>query len=118
MDLFDTTQLGLRKAISGAAQRQNVLADNVANANTPGYKPRDIDFHSALRSAFSAGRDAVQSAGPIQTTQTATTRADGSGVDIDVESAKLAQNALEYQTLLQVSKGRTDILKSAMGVGS
>jgi flagellar basal body rod protein FlgB len=43
-------------------------------------------------------------------------RADGSGVDIDVESAKLSQNALEYQTLLQVSKGRTDILKSAIGV--
>ncbi|MEA2320209.1 MAG: flagellar basal-body rod protein FlgB [bacterium] len=116
MELFDTTQLGLKRAISGAAQRQNVLADNVANANTPGFKPRDVDFHTALRSAFADGRDAVQSASFAESAQDTVVRADGSGVDIDVESAKLSQNALEYQTLLQVSKGRTDILKSAIGV--
>ncbi|MEA2267919.1 MAG: flagellar basal-body rod protein FlgB [Solirubrobacteraceae bacterium] len=117
MELFDTTQLGLRQAISGAAQRQNVLAANVANANTPGYKPRDVDFHSALRSAFADGREAVESASPVETTQTTVTRADGSGVDIDVEAAKLSQNALEYQALLQVSKGRSEIVKIAMGAG-
>jgi flagellar basal-body rod protein FlgB len=116
MELFDTTQLGLKRAISGAAQRQNVLADNVANANTPGFKPRDVDFHTALRSAFANGHDAVQSASFAESTQDTVVRADGSGVDIDVESAKLSQNALEYQTLLQVSKGRTEIMKSAIGV--
>jgi flagellar basal-body rod protein FlgB len=116
MDLFDTTQLGLERAISGAAQRQTALASNIANANTPNYKPRDVDFHSALRSAFAAGdRKAVEAAGFAQTTQNDVMRADGSGVDIDVESAKMARNGLEYQALVQVARGRIDILESAMG---
>jgi flagellar basal-body rod protein FlgB len=117
MELFDTTQLGLERAISGAAQRQNALASNIANANTPGYKPRDVDFHSALRSAFEAGAsaDEVHRTPFAETSQTGVMRADGSGVDVDVESAKLSENALDYQTLVQVARGRIDILESAMG---
>ena len=116
MDLFDTTQLGLERAISGAAQRQTALASNIANANTPNYKPRDVDFHSALQAAFASGKkESVASAGFAETTQTDVMRADGSGVDIDVESAKMAENGLEYQALVQVARGRIDILESAMG---
>ena len=119
MELFDTTQLGLERAISGAAQRQNALAANIANANTPGYQSKDVDFHSALRSAFAAGASARDVAATpfAETAQTGVMRTDGSGVDVDVEAAKLAQNGLEYQTLVQVARGRIDILKSAMGVG-
>jgi flagellar basal-body rod protein FlgB len=116
MELFDTTQLGLERAISGAARRQTALASNIANANTPNYKPRDVDFHSALQAAFASGRrDTVASAGFTETTQTDVMRPDGSGVDVDVESAKMAQNGLEYQALVQVARGRIDILESAMG---
>jgi flagellar basal-body rod protein FlgB len=115
MDLFDTTQLGLERAIAGAAQRQSVLAANLANANTPGYKPRDVDFHSALARAFASGREAVQRAGFAERTDTSTMRADGSGIDVDVESAKLARNGLEYQALVQVARGRVDIIEAALG---
>ena len=116
MDLFDTTHLGLERAISGAAQRQTALASNIANANTPNYKPRDVDFHSALQAAFASGdRNRVATAGFAQTTQDDVMRPDGSGVDVDVESAKMAQNGLEYQALIQVARGRIDIIESAMG---
>jgi flagellar basal-body rod protein FlgB len=116
MELFDTTQLGLERAITGAAQRQTALASNIANANTPNYKPRDVDFHSALQAAFASGdKQSVATAGFAQTTQTDVMRADGSGVDVDVESAKMAENGLEYQALVQVARGRIDILESAMG---
>jgi flagellar basal-body rod protein FlgB len=116
MHLFDTTQLGLERALSGAAARQTALASNIANANTPGFKPKDVDFHSALQAAFSSGDDkAVASATYAETTQTDVMRPDGSGVDVDVESAKMAQNGLEYQALVQVARGRIDILESAMG---
>jgi flagellar basal-body rod protein FlgB len=117
MELFDTTQLGLERAISGAAQRQNALAANIANANTPGYQPKDVDFHSARRSACAAGAGARDVAATpfAETAQTGVMRPDGSGVDVDVEAAKLAQNGLEYQTLVQVARGRIDILESAMG---
>jgi flagellar basal-body rod protein FlgB len=116
MELFDTTQLGLQRAITGAAQRQTALASNIANANTPNYKPRDVDFHSALQAAFASGdRKGVESAGVAETTRNDVMRADGSGVDVDVESAKMAENGLEYQALVQVARGRIDILESAMG---
>jgi flagellar basal-body rod protein FlgB len=116
MDLFDTTQMGLERAMTGAARRQSALASNIANANTPNYKPRDVDFHTALRAAFASGdRASVASAGFAETTQNDAMRPDGSGVDVDVESAKMAQNGLEYQALVQVARGRIDILESAMG---
>jgi flagellar basal-body rod protein FlgB len=116
MELFDTTQLGLQRAISGAAMRQSALAANIANANTPNYKPRDVDFHSALQAAFSSGkRESVAAAPFAQTTQNDVMRPDGSGVDVDVESAKMAENGLEYQALIQVARGRLDIIESAMG---
>jgi flagellar basal-body rod protein FlgB len=116
MDLFDTTQLGLERAIAGAAQRQSALASNIANANTPNYKPRDVDFHSALKAAFASGkRETVAATSFAESTENGVMRADGSGVDIDVESAKMAQNGLEYQALVQVARGRIDILESAMG---
>ena len=117
MELFDTTQIGLERAISGAAQRQTALASNLANANTPGYKARDVDFHSALRAAFATGAkgEEVERTTFAETTQNGVMRADGSSVDVDVESAKLSQNALEYQTLVQVARGRIDIIESAMG---
>jgi flagellar basal-body rod protein FlgB len=115
MELFDTTQLGLERAITGAELRQSALSANVANANTPGYKPKDVDFHSALRAAFADGGD-VEHAPFKHITSDATMRPDGSGVDIDVEASKLAQNGLEYQALVQAAKGRIDIIESAMGV--
>jgi flagellar basal-body rod protein FlgB len=116
MELFDTTQLGLQRAIEGAAQRQTALASNLANANTPGFKPKDVDFHSALQRAFATGnRNDVATTGFATTTQNDVMRQDGSGIDVDVESAKMAQNGLEYQALVQVARGRIDIIESAMG---
>jgi flagellar basal-body rod protein FlgB len=121
MSLFDVTQLGLERAIQGAAMRQTALTGNVANANTPGYRRQDVDFHSALRSAFSQGTDqqsqAVQSASfSPQVDSTQVMQADGNGVDIDVENADLAKNGLDYESLVTVARARLDILKYAMGV--
>ena len=50
MPLFDNTQLALSRAISGAAMRQEVLANNLANAETPGFHRSDVDFQSAIGS--------------------------------------------------------------------
>jgi flagellar basal-body rod protein FlgB len=121
MSLFDATQLGLERAIQGAATRQTALTGNVANANTPGYRRQDVDFHSALRAAFAEGTDQQPQAldnvaFKPQVDSNATMQADGNGVDIDVENADLAKNGLEYEALVTVARARLDILKSAMGV--
>jgi flagellar basal-body rod protein FlgB len=116
VNLFDTTQLGLERALTGASMRQATLAGNIANANTPGYQRRDVDFHGALSAAMDAGRGAVQNvAFSAETVPNSTMRADGNSVDIDVESASMASNALEYEALVSVARGRIDVLESAMG---
>jgi flagellar basal-body rod protein FlgB len=118
--LFDTTQLALERSISGAAQRQQALAANIANADTPGYRRVDVDFHGALAAAMGASdpRAAVsQSSFSTQVdSSVGAMKADGSGVDVDAESAKLAANTLDQETAVQVLHARFGILKSAMGV--
>ena len=116
MNLFDNTELGLERAMSGASLRQSLLANNIANANTPGYQRMDVDFHAALAQAMASG-----DAGAIDSVQFQPQRdpramqADGNGVDIDTESANIAKNALEYDAMISVARARIGILKSAMG---
>lgn len=118
MELFDTVQVALERALSGASLRQEALAENLANVNTPGYQRRDVDFQGALRSAMESGKAAV-AATPMEITTdpSAPMRADGNSVDVDAEAAGLAKNGLEYQALTTVLRSRSDILRSAMGVG-
>ncbi|MGH2970143.1 MAG: flagellar basal body rod protein FlgB [Solirubrobacteraceae bacterium] len=119
--LFDTTQSALEAAISGAAQRQQALAANLANANTPGYQRVDVDFHGTLSAALDGGEGAQERLHGVsfapQVDASGATRADGSSVDVDAESAKLAANALEHQAAVQVAHARIGILKAAMGTG-
>jgi flagellar basal-body rod protein FlgB len=119
MSLYDITQIGLESAIRGSSARQSALTSNVANANTPGYKRQDVDFHSALTSAMGSGNQAnVEAASFTASTDgSAPMQADGNSVDIDVEQANLAKNGLEYEALVSVANARLGILKAAMGVG-
>jgi flagellar basal-body rod protein FlgB len=133
MDIFDPTQRLLESAMRGANTRQTALAQNLANANTPNYRRVDVDFHSALKDAWSqaessSGQDdgdpdndptaALQDVTFSATAQqgdSGTTRVDGSGVDVDVETSALAANGLEYQALAAVAKTRNSIITSAIG---
>jgi flagellar basal-body rod protein FlgB len=117
MSIFDPTQLALTRAISGATLRNSVLANNVANADTPGFQPSDVDFHSALAGAMSAGPEAIEALRlePERRAPVAL-RADGNGVDAEAESAKLAENGLELSALVQVAGARVQIMRTAMGV--
>jgi flagellar basal-body rod protein FlgB len=119
MELFDSTQQLLMGALHGAAARQSALSQNLANANTAGYQRVDVDFHSALQQAAadmqvggSADPEDLSFAPQVDPQQM---QVDGNGVDIDVESANLAQNGLEYQALVSVMGARMGIIQSAIG---
>ncbi len=118
MDLFDTTLVGLQRAMSGANLREQVLANNIANADTPNFKRSDVDFHAALAQAFS-GQATPGQIGAVtfqsQTDTASTIQADGSNVDIDREMSSLSQNSLDYQSLSAVLATRVAILKTAIG---
>jgi flagellar basal-body rod protein FlgB len=116
VSLFDNTELALTRAMSGANLRQQLLANNLANAETPGYQRQDVDFHAQLSQAMQTGDpNAIESVQFSPQTDNQVMRADGNGVDIDVESANIAKNALEYQSLVSVAQARIQILKYAMG---
>ena len=120
--LYDTTQIALERTIQGASVRNEALAANLANANTPGYQRVDVDFHGALSAALDERTGATRRAA-VQTSTfgavadaTGPMRADGSTVDVDAESAKLAANGLEHQTAVSIASARLSILRTAMGV--
>ena len=94
-------------ALSLHAERQKLIASNIANADTPGYKARDIDFASALKNAqtqsklAAPGMKALGDQGPMGAElmyRSAVQRSvDGNTVDIDVERAQFAENAVRYE---------------------
>lgn len=119
------------QAMNLRTQRHQVLASNIANADTPGYKARDFSFESAMQNAMS-GRSqaggvslARTSAGHIsggaasgaaqlvfrKETQSAV---DGNTVDMDVERAQIAENALQYQILTQLIGDKFKGVRSAL----
>lgn len=110
---FNETALSLR------AQRQQLLASNIANADTPNYKARDIDFRQALQGAMSTGQNAAPqslsttspahlatgkgasvSAGPLLYRSIAQGNVDGNTVDMDVERNAFTDNAIRYEASL------------------
>jgi flagellar basal-body rod protein FlgB len=121
MGLFDLTDLLVQRGLSGASMRQQVLSNNLANANTAGFKRSDVDFQSTLASALGSGNaDAAVASttfSPVTDTTTAM-RADGNNVDMDSEMAKLTSNAVEYETLTEIEKTRLEMYKNAIGSGA
>ncbi len=108
MELFDVTQRSLEVALHGTELRQEVLANNVANVNTPGFKRSDVSFQSELASALRfdpRGHDL--SVDPQVTVESDTTvRVDGNNVDPDKEAARLAETQLLFQALMSVTAKR------------
>jgi flagellar basal-body rod protein FlgB len=110
---FDSKMLSLR------GYRQQILASNIANADTPGYKAMDIDFSKALSSATAslemqrtdAGHLQPGGSSPIAGVKPMYRAAvqpsiDGNTVDADVEQAKFSENALQYMSTLQFMNGK------------
>lgn len=119
-----------QKALSLRAYRQEVLAANIANADTPHYKARDIDFKASLQSALGgrggqvdllrtsqrhlpAAGNATGGAKLMYRTESQSS-VDGNTVDMDVERAAFAENAVQYEASLTFITGMLRTLQSAM----
>ena len=116
---FDAALGSHERALYLQARRTGVLASNLANADTPGYKARDLDFKAALNAAGGAqvhlaathaghlrapGADLPGGAALYRTATHASL--DGNTVDVEVEQAAFAQNAVQYQATLKFLGGR------------
>jgi len=123
---FNQTALTLRAA------RQELIASNIANADTPNYKAKDIDFASALQGALagatgklamaapaanhlSGGGQGVLGA-PLMYRTAVQPSADGNTVDMDVERAQFADNALRYEASVKfISEDIKQVLTALQG---
>jgi len=114
--IFDATSRGLAEALTLAQKRHEVLASNVANVETPGFKAKDLDFAAALKDAFAAGDDVerMRPETPVVDDRGAPPRADGNTVDIDLQMAKVSANGTRYVALAKILGNRLGLIRQAI----
>jgi flagellar basal-body rod protein FlgB len=101
-------------ALELRSQRMGVIASNIANAATPGYKARDIDFAAALKarmdgsSADQAASDATRFRVPVMASL------DGNTVELQAEQIAFTENAVGYAATLSFVRSRAETLSRAL----
>jgi flagellar basal-body rod protein FlgB len=118
--------LGIHEAaLTFRAQRMEVIAANLANADTPHYKARDVEFSSVLNGAANAVQMRTTDARHLSTAPRAAQSElkyriphqpslDGNTVETDLELARYAENAVSYQSSLMFASNRISTLRLAL----
>jgi flagellar basal-body rod protein FlgB len=130
MDLFGRTFVILGKVLNLRSARHEILAANIANADTPGYVGVDLVFEEELRKATSSsGRSGLTKTHPrhfpqvlsldnlsgrLEPTETPFMGRDRNSVDMEREMVKLAENTLMYETAVQMLIKKFRGLKGAI----
>ena len=128
--LLDGTGQLLQQSLSGMVKRQQLIANNLANMDTPGYRAMDVPFEQVLTKEIRRGGDlrmAVTQPGHMDSstpTQQAVGlqepvvfRTDGNGVDVDAEMTKLAETSINFNAVTQLMAGRLAIMRMAISEG-
>lgn len=110
----------LAKALDASLLRGEMISNNVANVDTPGYKRKDVAFESYLEKALnSTGKISEQNLAQLKPTvyqdhSSLSYRIDGNNVDMDTEMGYLAQNQIQYSTLISQVNYNFSRLKMVM----
>ena len=131
--IVDQTITALQKSLDLRAQKQQVIAGNIANAETPGYSARKFDFEESLRNAINTPKIATRptnakhfpigSSGISRVQGTMTkqvspdNQGDGNSVSVDDEMLDLAENQLLYDAGTQILKKKFSMLKFVVSDG-
>lgn len=105
----------LRSALDALTLRQRVIAANIANADTPGFKASEVRFEDLLVQALRQGRTDVQP--EIATRADTSLRADGNNVDVEEQMLALSETALTFTALSRLAGARLALLRSAISEG-
>ena len=113
--MSDIAAAVIHSALSGLAARQRVIANNVANVETPGFHAGRVDFESSLRAALRGGD-------PVATTVSQVTASDpeqpnGNNVSLDKEIVSLTDTGLRFQLMTEAMNNKFSLLRTAMGGG-
>ncbi len=132
-DLFSSVDL-LKNGLDASWQRNEVIRNNLANAQTPDFKASDVEFESLFASALEGGsfsgkttRDKhidIGSAGSLFDVESSVVQQsstsmlmNGNNVDIEAENVALAQNSMLYNTLIEKVNGELARLRLAISEG-
>lgn len=109
----------LYRALDAAALRQKVIANNVANANTPGFKRSYVTFEEHVKDALSKQliHNASEITPKVVTDRSTSMRDDGNNVDIDQEMVLMSANGISYQALSQQLNDRLSMLRYVINEG-
>lgn len=117
-----------QKTLSQITQRHQILASNLVNADTPGYKATDIRFANAMSQANSSlpmarsnpghmslgGSGAIHNGGALVFRKPTQPSIDGNTVDVASESAQFADNSLKFEAALKAASHEIKIMKMAL----
>jgi flagellar basal-body rod protein FlgB len=121
--LSDLTSEVLAKSLDGAGLRQRVIADNIANVETPGFTRSDVSFDEQLRAALatsdpdSAMRRVTSATPQVELDSASPAGPNGNNVGIDREMAELTKNGLRYDALVQLLNLKGSMVRLAINEG-
>ena len=101
-------------ALELRSQRMGVLASNIANAATPGYKARDIDFATALKARMTGADNGTATKAAELYRVPVMPSLDGNTVELQAEQVAFSENAVGYSATLSIIRGRVDTLTRAI----
>ena len=106
----------LKKMVDACAMRHRLLANNIANANTDGFKRQDVDFKAALANAIKSGKPGeISNVQPeVYTDKSSKARANGNNVSIQKEMGSLMDNTMLYKFTTRALSRKFNRLKSVI----
>ncbi len=108
--MLDRVSGQLERYLDILSARQKLVGSNIANADTPGYRTRDIDFQTELRRAGEGEVSPVEVSGlPVKN--------DGNSVSLDREARLLAENALRFRIASSLLRAQIRMVRSAIEEG-
>jgi flagellar basal-body rod protein FlgB len=110
--VLDPVSQNLEQYMTLLSTRQKVVASNIANADTPGYKTQDVDFQSALQAAGSGSLATPTEVAGLRI------KNDGNNVNLDRESRLLAENAMRFSFASNLLKSQIKVVRLAIEGGS
>lgn len=115
----------IERALDASWLRNNVISQNIANVDTPGYKRKTVQFEEFLNNEMKTGKIANgtskisgNTTRIVEDPSDSSYRSDGNNVDIENEMALLAANSIRYNTLVQKMNGDFQKLRNVIKGGS
>jgi len=110
--MVDSVANNLECYMDVLSARQKLVASNIANADTPGYKTQDVDFQDAFRSVLEGGSIHSSEVSGLRT------KNDGNNVDLDREARLLAENSLRFNLASNLMRSQIQQVREAIHEGS